>query len=194
MSQSSRPMRLYTGHKSPWPCIAAVSSAAAAAFNPRNSKPHRQRCPKGSHGPRWDPKALGSLKGRAELISFVGSHVLLSAAIARPRGLPRPPQAKWLRTPRTPSPASPELYRQRRAWPFLLRALKDVADGLGVPLTTASRRDPSGVQCLRTVPQRRCARLLCFSDHGQHVRRITISLSLHGGHRAAAGHVELGAT
>src|SRR5260370_40663671 len=132
------------GQKSPWPCTAAVSSAGAAAFNPRNSNPHRRRCLKGSHGPRWDPKALGSLKGRAELISFFGSHVLLSAAIARPRGLPLPPQSKWLRTPRTPSPASPELYRQRRAGPFLLRPLKYVADALAVPLTTASRRNPAG--------------------------------------------------
>jgi hypothetical protein len=40
-------------------CTAAVSSAAAAAFNLRNSKPHRDQCPKRSHGSGWDPKALG---------------------------------------------------------------------------------------------------------------------------------------
>jgi hypothetical protein len=35
--------------------------------------------------------------------------------------------------------------REQPNWPLVLRALKDVADGVGVPLTSACRRDTSGI-------------------------------------------------
>ena len=76
----------------------------------------------------------------------------------------------------------------------LLRALKDVADGLGVPLATASRCDTSGIQCSRNLPQRRRARLLRLADDGQDVGRKPVGLGRHGLHRALAGHVELWVT
>ena len=45
-----------------------------------------------------------------------------------------------------------------------LCAFKDVADRLGVPLTTACRRDTSGVQRSRNLPQRGCTSLLRLTD------------------------------
>ena len=74
----------------------------------------------------------------------------------------------------------------------LLCSLKDVADGLGMPLPAARRCDTASIQGRCNVPQGGCAGFLCLSDNGQDVRSVTVSFSLHGGHRATAGHVELG--
>jgi hypothetical protein len=74
--------------------------------------------------------------------------------------------------------------------PVLLCALKNVAHGLGVPLPTASRRDTSGVQRLRDVPQGSCARLLCLADDWKDVRRIPVRFSLDHRNGILAGHVE----
>ena len=67
---------------------------------------------------------------------------------------------------------------------------KNVAHRRGVPLTTAGRRDPSGVQCPRNVPQSGCARLLCLADDGQNVGGELVSRGRHRLHRALTSHVE----
>jgi len=101
-------------------------------------------------------------------------------------------QIRWLQTPRRShreeDQERPGGQQHRHG---LLCPLKDVAHGLGVPLTTASRRDTSGVQCRSNLPQRRCTGLLGLSDNGQDVCRVSVSLSLYGGHCATPGHMEL---
>ena len=68
--------------------------------------------------------------------------------------------------------------------------LQNVRDTLGVPLPTARRRNASCVECLRNLPERPRAGLLCLADDRQHISRLAIRLGLHGAHRAFAGFVE----
>ena len=66
----------------------------------------------------------------------------------------------------------------RHGWvmPVPLRTLKGVADGLGMPLAPASRRDTSGIQRGRNPPQRRSTSPLRLPDNGQDVGRKPIRL------------------
>src|SRR5712664_3319027 len=72
----------------------------------------------------------------------------------------------------------------------LLRPHRNVANGRGVQLTTASRRDPSSIQCSCNVPQSGSARLLGFADDGYNIGGKLVGRCRHRPRRAPAGHVE----
>ena len=63
-----------------------------------------------------------------------------------------------------------------------------------MPLPPAWRRDTTGVQGVRNVPQSSCPRFLRLSNDGQDVRCVSVGLSLHSLYRATAGYVELRVT
>ena len=75
----------------------------------------------------------------------------------------RAPTSKHL--PRRSRTARLRIYRVSVV--RFLHALKNVADGLGVPLPPAGRRDTTGVQGVRNAPQCSRARLLCLSNDGR---------------------------
>jgi hypothetical protein len=75
-----------------------------------------------------------------------------------------------------------------------LRALKDVADGLGVPASATRRGHTSRIERLGNLPQRRRTSFLRLSNDGEHIGRVSVSFG-HDRHLCVpAGHVELWAT
>ena len=61
---------------------------------------------------------------------------------------------------------------------------------LRVPLTPASRGDPSGVQCFRDFSQGSCASLLRFADDRQDIRGVAVSLGVYSLNGVLAGRME----
>ena len=69
------------------------------------------------------------------------------------------------------------------------RALKDVRDTRGVPLSTARRCDASGVQRVSDFPERTRASPLGLADDWKHIDSVAIRFGPHGIHSALAGYV-----